>query len=173
MAIFSPLRYRRFAARQTEPTQQIIAFRLRQEWFALPLNVVRKVISMGNVYGDPKGTGISLTVYQEQELLVVDVSHRIFGETLQSHHNSNNIIHQRFLLIVQTNAEDCIGLPIDSLPEIHRVPSSAFTSLPDAYLVQGNIQCISATSIQLTDRPPLFLLNPDALAKPENTVIPS
>ncbi len=49
MAIFSPLRSRRSSTRQTEITQQLIAFRLRQEWFALPIETVLKVVPMGSV----------------------------------------------------------------------------------------------------------------------------
>ena len=171
MAIFSPLRSRRFAARQTEATQQLIAFRLRQEWFALPVHAVQKVAQMGKVYGDPQGTGISLTKYQNKELLVVDVGHRIFAEApnpdLASEvvKNSSDLTQQRFLLIVQSDAGEVVGLPIDSQPAIRRVPGSAFTPLPEAYMVQGNIRCISSKMIQLTNQPPLFLLDPNRLAQ--------
>ncbi len=84
MAIFSPLRTRRLAARKAEVTQQLIVFRLQQEWFALPINAVQKVLPMPNVYGDPQATGVSLTIYQDKELLVVDVGRRIFREPPKS-----------------------------------------------------------------------------------------
>ena len=171
MAIYSPLRSRRFAARQTEATQQLIAFRLRQEWFTLPVHAVQKVVQMGKVYGDPQGTGISLTNYQDKELLVVDVGHRIFAEApnpdLASEEvkKTNDFTQQRFLLIVQSEAGDLVGLPIDSPPAIRRVPESAFTPLPEAYMAQGNIQCISSKMVQLTNQPPLFLLDPNRLVQ--------
>lgn len=158
------MRSRRFATHQTEITHNLITFRLRQEWFALPIQAVQKVIPMGKVYGDPKRTGISLTLYQNQELLVVDVSHRIFGETPIS--DAKNLFypsHERYLLIIENANEELVGLPIDSSPAIRRVPESAFTPLPKAYLATGNIQCISSQMVQIPDQPPLFLLNAEVL----------
>ncbi|NES81128.1 MAG: chemotaxis protein CheW [Moorea sp. SIO2B7] len=176
MTIFYPLRARRFAARQTETTQQMIAFLLRQEWFAVPIRYVQKVVPLGNVYGDPKGTGVSLTIYQGQELLVVDVGHRIFAEVqnleLPSEEdiltkNNSNLNQQRFLLIIQGAFGESVGLPIDSPPSIRRVPESAFKPLPEGYVSQGNIQCVSSMIIEVNDEPPLFLLNPNQLTQPQ------
>ncbi|MGK7875484.1 MAG: chemotaxis protein CheW [Xenococcaceae cyanobacterium] len=193
MAIVSPLRSRRFADRQTEATQQLVAFRLRQEWFALPIHTVQKVVPLGKVYGDPQGTGVSLTTYQGKELLVVDVGYRIFGEapspdlsftdtfapsqvaeTLIEDDSEPlyqyDITEERYLLIVESASGELVGLPIDSPPTIRRVPESAFTPLPEAYVAEGNIQCISSTMVQVTDAPPLFLLNPDQLSQPQQIV---
>lgn len=160
MAIFSPLRSRRFAARQKEATEQILAFRLRQEWFALPIDVVQKVVLLGKVYGDPNNTGVSLTLYQERELLVIDVGHRIFGQA-----PSQDLTEEqtRYLLIVQNTKGDLVGLPVDSPPALRRVSQSAFKALPKAYLDRGNIQCISSKTIELEDGTPLFLLDRDRL----------
>jgi purine-binding chemotaxis protein CheW len=116
MAIHSPLRYRRLNAHQTEATQQLLAFRLRQEWFALPIDDVQKVVQMGKVYGDPQGTGISLTKYQDRELLVIDVSQRIFAEAPSANTNLNEVTQVRFLAIVQGDTGELVGLPIDSPP---------------------------------------------------------
>lgn len=182
MAIFSPLRSRRLSLRPTETTQQLIAFRLRQEWFALPIETVLKVVPMGSVYGDPKGTGISLTIYQGCELLVVDVAHRIFGEapsldfairnmlspTQQEEYSQRYepvvVAEQRYLLIVQRSDADLFGLPIDSAPVMRRVSESSFNSLPATFVAQGNIQCVSSLMIPATDeQPPLFLLDANQL----------
>lgn len=165
MAIYSPLRSRRFAARQTKANIQLIGFRLRQEWFALPIDAVKKVVPLGNVYGDPQGTGISLTNYQGRELLVVDVGRRIFGDRDNSLAQSptSNPPEQRFLLIVRGDRDTMVGLPIDSPPSICRVPETAFTPLPEIYLDRGNIHCIASTTIQMPDRPPMFLLDAERL----------
>jgi purine-binding chemotaxis protein CheW len=160
MAIFSPLRSRRFAERQTEANEQMLTFRLCQEWFALPIDGVQKVVLLGKVYGDPNNTGISLTLYQERELLVIDVGHRIFGRS-----PSENLTGEqtRYLLIVQNAKGDLVGLPVDSPPAIRRVPKSAFKTLPETYLAQGNIQCISSQTIELDDGTTFFLLDRDRL----------
>ncbi|AFY76938.1 MAG: chemotaxis protein CheW [Hydrococcus sp. C42_A2020_068] len=178
MAIYSPVRSRRTAARQAEKTRQFITFRLRQEWFALPIYAVQKVIQMGKVYGDPQGTGISLTNYQGQEIIVVDVARRIFGETSsvagERKHSLSSVVGEvsepRFMLLVQSNSGEIVGLPVDSTPAMRRVPESAFTPIPKTYMAQGNIRCISSTTIQLSDHPPLFLLEANQLAEPQQIV---
>lgn len=78
MAVYSPLSSRRSANRKAEATQQLIVFRLFGEGFALPIRAVQKVIPMGKIYGASQGAGVSLTLYQNQELMVIDLGHRIF-----------------------------------------------------------------------------------------------
>jgi chemotaxis signal transduction protein len=160
MTIYSPLRYRRFTASQTETIHQMVGFRLYQEWFALPINAIQKIIPLGKVYGDPKATGISLTNYEGRELLVVDVGHQIFGNAPSLNLDETE---QRFLAVLTNLKGESIGLPIDSAPSVLRVPESALTTLPETYIKQGNINCISSRMIQMSDRPPLFLLDPDLL----------
>ncbi len=157
MTIYSPRRSRSLAAKKTEKSQQIITFLLEQEWFALPINTIQKVVQLGKVYGDPQGTGISLTNYQGQELLVIDVARRIFGMTTITTHEDTN--QTRFLLIIHNENYKIVGLPIDSSPSIRRVSESAFIPLPEIYLTQGNIHCISSTMIQIDNQNPLFLLD--------------
>ena len=181
MAIFSPLRSRRLAARKKKKAEkQAIAFRLRNEWFAIPIEVVQKVVPLGNVYGDPRGTGVSLTIYQGKELLVVDVGHRIFVEprSVDSTSKGDNFgsdggirqPEERYLLIVEISTGELVGLPIDSPPSIRRIAESSFTPLPAAYVTQGNIQCVSSMIIEQKDSNPLFLLNPEQLAAPHNII---
>ncbi|MBR8826644.1 MAG: chemotaxis protein CheW [Gomphosphaeria aponina SAG 52.96 = DSM 107014] len=172
MAIFSPLRSRRLASRQTEATKQLIAFRLRQEWFALPIEVVEKVVPLGNVYGDPKQKGVGLTLYQGKEILVVDVGKRIFKES-SSQIKLAQEIETRFLVLVRINDAELVGLPIDSSPSIRRVPESSLTDLPAGYVKTGNIQCVSSVIIEVDNEEPLFLLNHQQLHSPENIRVDS
>jgi chemotaxis signal transduction protein len=173
MTINSLVRSRHTAGRNTEKTKQFISFRLRQEWFVLPIDSVQRVIQMGKVYGDPQGTGVSLTNFQGQEIIVVDVAHLIFGETSslvqeQKQSLSTNEKNQpRILLIIQSDKGEIVGLPVDSTPIMRRVPDSAFTPIPETYIAQGNVRCISSTMIQLSDQPPLFLLDPNQLVEPQ------
>ena len=172
MAIYSPLRSRRLAAQQTEATQRLITFKLCQETFAVKLASVHKVTTLDRLYGDPSGTGVSLTTYQNRELVVIDVGHRIFGKTQQlvppqakridaPESNLNPLV--RFLLILQPEPNRLVGLPIDSPPSIQSIQISAFQPLPDIYRQHGNIHCVSSLSIKLRDRPSIFLLDVDSL----------
>lgn len=228
MAIFSTLRSRRSAAVKTEATEQIITFCLRQEWFAFPILAVQKVIPLGEVYGDPQGTGVSITAYEEQEIIVIDVGQFIFQDLSSSNQKSSEFgiqnselsydsqllgkqelgkgtslplnkfnselersnfelveperdparsdsslldwEQQRYLVIVNLHeqTQDLLGLPIDSQPVMRRVTKSNFKTLPQAYLNQGNINCVSKKMIELPEHPPIFLLDPQSLAQAYN-----
>jgi chemotaxis signal transduction protein len=174
MAI-SPVKFRRGATRQTEKTEQLITFRLHQEWFAVPIGTVQKVVQMGKVYGDPQGTGVSLTNYQGQEILVIDVARRIFLKTsleAQSEQptlTNSAIADVRLMLILKSDRAEVLGLPIDSTPVMQRVPQSAYSPIPEGYISQGNVRCISSTSLQLGDRT-LFLLDVKQLFDSQNLV---
>ena len=135
----------------------MITFLLGKEQFSLPIDVIQKVITLGKVYGDPQRKGISLTNYQDKELVVIDVAYRIFGLTNICDNQESNEI--RFLLIIKNKNNDIFGLPIDSPPSIIRVPESAFVPLPDIYLSQGNIHCLSYTIIQFDNQNPCFVLD--------------
>jgi chemotaxis signal transduction protein len=180
MAVFSPLTSRRSTARKAEATQQLIVFRLRNESFALPIRASLKVIPMGKIYGTLQITGVGLTLYQDQELLVIDVEQRIFKGSFTQ--NSlpmggtsellppSSTTEGRYLLIVQSSSRKLVGLPLFDPPSLQRVPESAFAPLTSDYLSQGNIRCISALIIQPNDQPPLFLLNPDQLVQPQSAL---
>ncbi|VEP18590.1 CheW domain protein [Hyella patelloides LEGE 07179] len=173
MPIFSTLRSRRIANKKAQAVAQMIGFRLYQEWFALPILAIQKVVPLGKVYGDPHDTGVSITTYEEQELLVIDVVKQIFRDRtpLVSEPEPTNsvgedfldISQQRYLLILQDDNNHRIGLPIDSQPTMYRVETSAFKPLPEAYLDRGNIQCVTSEIIELPDLPPLFVLDPPKL----------
>lgn len=185
---YSTLRARRFGTRQAESTRQLVVFRLQHQWFALLIDVVQKVLQISNAYGDMRGTGVSLTLYQDRELMVVDVGRRLFGEVLRALppatvpeavapelnlYPISSVPQQaskteRCLLIVQTSQGELVGLPIDSPPVLRRVPESAFAPLPPAYISQVNIQCVSSAIVQSQNEPPLFLIDPDQLLQPWN-----
>lgn len=180
MAIYSPLRSRRLAAQQVEATQRLITFKLGEETFALPLDGVHKVTKLDRLYGDPGGTGVSLTTYQGRELVVIDVGHRIFGKAPQvlppSPKKSSGTVDLtrsldtvRYLLILQsaptdtTTEQRLVGLPIDSPPTIQSIQLSAFQPLPEIYRQSSNIHCVSSFSIDMPDRPSIFLLDVAAI----------
>jgi chemotaxis signal transduction protein len=180
MAIYSPLRSRRLAAQQIEATQRLITFKLGEETFALPLDGVHRVTKLDRLYGDPGGTGVSLTTYQGRELVVIDVGHRIFGKAPQvlppsqkkgsgmgDLTRSSDAV--RYLLILQSAPSDgtteqrLVGLPIDSPPTIQSIQLSAFQPLPEIYRQSSNIHCVSSFSIDIPDRPSIFLLDVAAI----------
>ena len=176
MPIFSTLRSRRMANQKARAIFQTIGFRLDREWFALPILAIHKVIPLGEIYGDPHDTGISITTYEGEEILVIDVAKRIFSDRVSLTRSetidtvTDNFLdsaQQRYLLILQGNEQRRIGLPIDSQPIMYRVEKTAFKPLPEAYLERGNIQCITSEIIELPDTPPLFVLDAQKLLSSE------
>jgi chemotaxis signal transduction protein len=164
--------------RRNQATQQLIVFRLRQERFALPIQFAYKVIPMGQTYGVCQNEGVSLTRYQDRDVLIIDIQRRIFTNAVKQHllsglssstADSQFDIHLSHLLLMQTSQGELIGIPLDKPPSLQRVANSAFTPVPPAYLQQGGIRCISALVVPAKDESPIFLLNPNQLIQVSST----
>lgn len=165
MATLSSSRTRRSRSRTAEATRQVLTFKLQDEWFALPLEAVQKVSTLGDIYGDGNHSGISLTVFEGRELVVVDVAQRIFS---QPDNNATEAIAPsdetpNFLIVVRSSEDNWVGLPTKTPPSVRRVPETAFTPLPETYQSAGNIQCVSSLTVQTDDEPPIFMLDRDRL----------
>jgi purine-binding chemotaxis protein CheW len=154
MTLLSSLRSRRSSRLPTTQRISLIVFRLSLEWFALPIEQVERVIPLETVYGDPQGTGISLTRYQNQEVMVLDVGVRIFADAALTPSLGKN-----FLVILAAIGQDSFGIPVESPPSLRRVEESSFTPLPDSYLWRGNIHCLSSNLVHIPDHPAVFLLD--------------
>jgi len=159
MPVLSSFRAKRFANRKTEVTHSLIAFRLRREWFAIAIEKIQKVTVLELVYSHPQHPEISLTRYQNQEIVLIDVDKQIFGETEPSLKQQK----PTYLAIIENNQGELTGLPLDSSPSIRRVPQSAFVPIPDTYLKTSRICCLGNTIVQLGDHPSLFLLDTQKL----------
>jgi purine-binding chemotaxis protein CheW len=173
MALHSSLKLRR-VYRQTAATQQLLTFQLRQDWFALPVQVVQKVIAIDQLYGSATDFSSGLTFYQDRDISILSMEQRIFGESrdrklLPSSADSNSsraapaLPSSQFLLIVQTLQGEFVGLPLTNPPILRRVAESAFAPVPSVYLAEGRIRCVSALVTPEQDNQPLFLINLDRL----------
>lgn len=166
-----PHRSRR-VSRSLEIKQQLLAFYLRQQWFAFPLLAVHKVVSLSDTQGCIEETG-SVAVYQGESLLIVNLNTQIFKEAPPALPSDEAAIiaeapgYQRDLtqgyLMIVKGAVGTVGFPIASAPKLCRVPQSAFVPLPEAYVTNGNLCGVSAMVVGDRNEPPLFLLDPDRL----------
>jgi len=136
-----------------EPTVQYLSFRLRQEWFALPLALIQKVVVLTEISADSTARGIGLVRVEGRELVVVDVGRLLFRFTAAATEESM----ERYLLIL-AGGED-LGLPIDSRPMLRRLPATAFAALPSTYSTFAEIRYISSRAVLAEGEPPLFLLD--------------
>ncbi|HBE20083.1 MAG TPA: chemotaxis protein CheW [Cyanobacteria bacterium UBA11367] len=123
MAVFFPLNSRKANHRKVKPTQQLITFHIYPERFALPIRAVHKVIQKGKIYGAPHGGTVGLTLYQEKELLVMDVEGRIF----KGRPNQNLALNPSYTEIENTDPENTD--PENSLEEINS-PANINKSFP-------------------------------------------
>jgi len=170
-------RSRQLKSAQVVATRQLIVFPLRQDQFALPIQVAQKVISIDNLYGQSPDFDTGLVLYQNQDIPVIDIERRIFGHSapqklLPGHSNSSTrssaySIAQRYLLIIQNLQGESVGLPIVTQPMLRRVPESAFAPLSSTYVTDGKIRCVSALVILAETEPPLFVLNLNQLFQPQ------
>ncbi len=155
---------RRLIKLQPQNSQKLLTFRLREEWFALLIKDVIKVIIADKIYGHSQQKGISLTQYQDQEILVIDVGYAIFSQPktsqLTDQIKSKDL---QYLVIIQNSNQEMVAIPIDSPPTIYQVDDSQFKTLPEQYLNLGKIQSISNKIVQIQDQSPFFLLDPDQI----------
>ena len=165
MAIFSPLRNKKIGAHLAENTRQMLVFQLQKEWFAIPIELVKQVVVLKEVYGDPAQNGISLTLYQNQEILVVDVGKRIFPQGKNTEDVKND--EQRYLIVLENSEGEIVGLPINGTPSLKRVADSAFSPLPSGYISEGNIQCVSNLIVESNEQKPYFLIDVEMLFYPQ------
>jgi chemotaxis signal transduction protein len=179
MALPSSFTHRRAVNRKLEPSQQLIAFRIYREWFALPILVAQKVILLDKLHGSLFGKGASVAFYQDEELVVLDMGRRIFGDAIEQAANPSEppsanhtvtqiqfVNQQRYLLIVDSFNDEPVGLLLESQPMLRRVPQSAFSPLPPNHFTDGGIRCVHALVASIQGEPPLFLLNLQQLLEP-------
>ena len=177
MTEFSTLRSRRFAARQTEATQQIIAFCLAQTWFALPILAIQKVVPLGEIKSDPANKKAKFTIYQDSQLPIIDVAESILGYLSSANNNSDEKSAQptgeRYLIIfgegdyasAYPSDRGSFGLPIDSQPILYRVSQSNFQPIPETYGAKKGIEAISSQVVELPNQSLALCLNPAKLSQ--------
>lgn len=162
--------------------QQVIVFPIEREWFALPIFAVKKVVPKSDTHGDYQTSGAGLTVYEGRELLILDISHQVFGNVpkapeqtpsspmaqLQESEQSDS----GYLLIIHSRQGELVGLPVQSSPTVRRFAMSDIVPLPSNYAARVNIQCVSGLIVQPDNQPILFLLNPDQLLQTQPLLPP-
>jgi chemotaxis signal transduction protein len=157
-----PFTSRRLAKQQKRSKQQLIAFQIHQNWFALPIQVVRKVVPLGPVYGIAEQGAISLTRYENQDVPVIQVDALIFNPpttTALPVKPEEEANQQRYLLVVHVAEDELVGIPLEAQPKLCRVSETAFAPLPPRYTSAVTLHYVSALVTLADDQPPLFLLN--------------
>jgi hypothetical protein len=175
MAIVSPLRARRNAKRPVESTQQMITFCLRQQWFALPMAVVKRVSTL---HSSANGSSKQLeTVASEEDTELIKINaeqtiflkaRSIFNSQAQARSQSSNLQESniqepdRFSIVFQTPNGMFYALTIS--------PESIVPFSPTDMSIEP-MECISGVVKQTDNLKTLYLLNPEQLCR--NTLLHS
>ena len=175
MATLSSLRSRRFANRAAEVTVQWIAFRLRQDWFALPIDAVQRVASVQSGNRSAPGghisneAGVMVNLVDQQALNLIDIDQRIFGQAEWSPKRANlsaETQQDHCFIILQPQEGEIFGFPIDSRPQLRRIPQSLIIPLSSAEPAYKQLKSVDFMVNQTKDTQPLFLLDPAQLCQP-------
>ncbi|WP_421656770.1 chemotaxis protein CheW [Leptothermofonsia sp. ETS-13] len=164
-------RPRRSLAHHAEVTQQWLVFCLRQDWFALPIHVVQKVVQVEHLYGTGPDSTTGLVIYQDQEIPVIDLEQRIYRQCRRILSSSGELLFQssggrRFLAIATSPQGEPVGFLLNEPPTLRRLAESAFSSLPVTYLNEGSLKCVRAIAVPNSNEPPIFVLNLNQLFQP-------
>jgi chemotaxis signal transduction protein len=169
MAIVSPLRARRNANRPVESTQQVIMFCLRQHWFALPMETVKRLSSLDFSVSNTHEPISATDSTHDAELTTISANQAIFLDArsaLDSEVESQEPDEPlaRFLIVVQRSNGETYGLTILTAPKMQRISATSIAPFSPTDPALELMQCISGVVNQAVDPQTLYLLNPELLS---------
>lgn len=169
MAIVSPLRARRNANRPVKSTQQVITFCLRQNWFALPMEVVKRVSSLHSSVSNSNEQMSATDSMDEAKLTTINADQAIFLDArsvLDTEVGSQEPDESsaRFLIVVQRSNGETYGLTIRTAPKMQRISPASIAPFSLTDLALEQIQGISGVVNQAVEPQTLYLLNPELLS---------
>lgn len=182
MAIVSPLRARRNAKRPVESTQQMITFCLRQQWFALPMAVVKRVSTLQSAANSSSQQLGTVASEEDAELIKINAeqtiflkARSIFNSQAQARSQASNIQASntqepdRFSIVFQTPNGMFYALTISSAPKMQRISPESIVPFSPTDLSIEPMECISGVVKQIDNLQTLYLLNPEQLCR--NTIL--
>jgi purine-binding chemotaxis protein CheW len=129
----SPLASQRSAS---EANLRLVNFVIGNLDLALPIHTVYKVVPKDVVYGSghyPAG----ITIVGDQEYTVIDLEDRLFGHSLIHRdplaNPTTEIKTLSYLLLVQLNTGEYIGIPVSQAPTLVEVALADIRVLPLSY----------------------------------------
>jgi chemotaxis signal transduction protein len=182
MAIVSPLRARRNAKRPVESTQQMITFCLRQQWFALPMAVVKRVSTLHSSANGSSKQLETVALEEDTELIKINAeqtiflkARSIFNSQAQARSQSSNLQESniqepdRFSIVFQTSNGMFYALTISSAPKMQRISPESIVPFSPTDMSIEPMECISGVVNQTDNLKTLYLLNPEQLCR--NTLL--
>ena len=144
--------------------QQLVVFELRQERFALPIQVAQRVVPLENLYAVSLCGQLGIMNINQIPVPILDIEHQIFGDRPA---NPN----YTYVLTLDNPFGEPIGIPLHAPPLLCRVTEGAFQPIPPSYAASPTLRCVAAL-ITIDEHPPVFLINPAQLIPQYASILP-
>lgn len=156
------------------PMHQLITFPVRHEWFALPIAIAQKVVSLTAV-----GPSSGLILIDDQQVPTLDLERHIYRDVplpalpaaasreglppmppdAPSDFCPELVDPRHVLIIRQPPTLEPVGLIVSQAPVLRRVPQSAFSPVPPTFLSLSQLRCINAVISIKGHEAPFFMLD--------------
>ena len=103
---------------------KVLVFEMANHFFALPLNVIFKVINCPPI-SETSDRSLGITDFEGQTVTVVNLD-----QQLSSPNAERGQIQKRFLILSQTRQGELCGIPIDKSPALIELPQDSIRPLP-------------------------------------------
>jgi chemotaxis signal transduction protein len=115
---------------------KVLVFEMADRFFALPLNVIFKVIECPPITNTVH-RGIGMADFEQQTITVVNLAQRLSPQIMDL-----QTPKKRFLILTQTRQGQLCGIPIDKSPALIELPVENIHQLSSSYR-QMNPLCIA------------------------------
>jgi chemotaxis signal transduction protein len=158
------------------PVHQMITFPVRQDWFALPIQLAQKVVPLAAVRSSSSTQGFGLTLIDDQRVPTLDLERHIYRDVpqaalpaagFQPNLPLPELADPRHIVLVRPpQAAEVLGLVVSQAPVLRRVPQSAFGPVPETFLTLSQMRCVNAVISMAGQEAPIFLLDLDQVLPP-------
>lgn len=169
MRLFQSRPTRLTKATLAKDTVQLVVFQLHNDRFALPVEVMQRVVTLKAEPGQLAEIPDQVQ-YGERQVKVIDLAQRIYGSTATNVGSASELLppEQLFLVIIEDSQGNLVSFPIDSAPVLRRIERSVFTPLPPTYGSLAGIRYVTSLyDSSKPDDPSFFLLDHERLVKVE------
>ena len=102
---------------------KVLVFEMANYFFALPINVVFKVINCPPVTENEDGS-LGIADFEGQTITVINLAQKLSRNLATQH------IQKRFLILSQTSQGELCGIPLDQSPALIELPMDNIRPLP-------------------------------------------
>lgn len=150
------LNHQRLSSKSSDDCLKVMLFSISHDpasvpenLFALPLEAIVKIIPAPEKLGQFK-RGVSIIELEGQTVTVIDLCYRLAPE------RPANPLDRKFLMLVQTHAEELCAIPVAAFPELVELAVTSVRAIPAVYRQVNDIRFAShmASIERFAGKPP-------------------